>query len=297
MKLKRYPSKILLFGEYTVLFGGQALAIPYPRYSGIWKKVNFRTHDQFAALVEFLNKVNNQLKCPLDLVKFESFLENQYLFDTSIPLGVGLGSSAALTASIYDMFADPHQLGLYERKDDLALIESFYHGKSSGFDALVSLQQKTIIQTGSDITEIEKLAPVLYTYLLHTESPRNTHTLIQWFQQASGETRFLFNLERLAQESRVAINQYVHGEDASKSIHTISQLQLEFLDFLIHPGLKHLWKKSLAEGAQLLKICGAGGGGCYLLFSLDRIHDRYWNNFRIEEINFENLQIEPWAHK
>ena len=290
MKLKRYPSKILLFGEYTVLFGGQALAIPYPRYSGIWKKVNYRTLNQFADLVDFLKEVNKQLICPLDLVKFESFLKNQYLFDTSIPLGVGLGSSAALTASIYDMFAIPDQLDLFERKNDLALIESFYHGKSSGFDALVSLQQKTIIQTGSALIEVEKLKPVIYTYLLHTESPRNTHTLIKWFQQASGEARFHFNIERLAQESRVAIHQYLHGEDASKSIQTISRMQLEFLDFLIHPELKHPWKKSLAEGSQFLKICGAGGGGCYLLFSFDRIHDHYWNNFRIEEINFENLQ-------
>lgn len=285
--LKKYPAKILLFGEYTVLFGGQALAIPYPRYSGIWKKVGYPTFPQFADLVTHLESVNDQLASPLDLKAFRILLDQQHLFASDIPIGVGLGSSAALTASLYDMFANPTSLALEARKNDLALIESFYHGKSSGFDALVSLQQKSLIQTPTGIIQMENLPKAAgYSYLLYTGSPRNTQPLVQWFQKACENKRFRGRMEWLADVSKEAIRQYMQGKDTFHTIQDISRLQLELLDHLIIPELKDLWEKALSEDNYSLKICGAGGGGCYLVFSRKQIAEDRLGRYRIEEITW-----------
>ena len=38
-----YPSKLLVFGEHTVLRGSQALAMPLPNYAGRWQFSNDKT--------------------------------------------------------------------------------------------------------------------------------------------------------------------------------------------------------------------------------------------------------------
>ena len=67
-------------------------------------------------------------------------------FDSSIPQGYGVGSSGALVASIYDQYAADKitvlenltRDKLLKLKQIFALMESFFHGKSSGLDPLNS---------------------------------------------------------------------------------------------------------------------------------------------------------------
>ncbi|MCB0687361.1 MAG: hypothetical protein KDC53_12585, partial [Saprospiraceae bacterium] len=109
MKHQAYPSKVLLFGEYTVLYGGQALAIPYQKYSGLWHKDKPETFIDLSLFFSHLRKINQLLHSPLDLNILE-ILENEYHYFSNIPQGVGLGSSAALSASIYDLSTNSSHL-------------------------------------------------------------------------------------------------------------------------------------------------------------------------------------------
>ena len=67
-------------------------------------------------------------------------------FDSSIPQGYGIGSSGALVASIYDQYAEDKitilenltRDKLLNLKAIFSLMESFFHGKSSGLDPLNS---------------------------------------------------------------------------------------------------------------------------------------------------------------
>ena len=70
----------------------------------------------------------------------------EWYFDSSIPQGYGVGSSGALVASIYDQYA-ADKITILENltRDKLlnlkaifSLMESFFHGKSSGLDPLNS---------------------------------------------------------------------------------------------------------------------------------------------------------------
>ena len=71
-----------------------------------------------------------------DLDFFSANLK-KYWLEMNIPTGYGLGSSGAVSAAVYDLFfPGVAKLTLEQQKEDLAAIESFFHGKSSGVDAL-----------------------------------------------------------------------------------------------------------------------------------------------------------------
>ncbi|MBK8502674.1 MAG: hypothetical protein IPL46_10890 [Saprospiraceae bacterium] len=285
MLLDKYPAKILLFGEYTVLFGGEALAIPYPKYGGSWtKQVHVHEFD-FSNLITYLTQNNYLLNSKLDLTALKHLIESNYIFQSDIPEGIGLGSSAALCASIYDQFAKHNPLSLEHKKHDLAIIESFYHGKSSGFDALVSLQKKSIVLSQAGLREYQKLARLEgYAYLLLTGVRRHTQSLVQTFNTACQLPAFKKQMELLATKSQECIQQYVNSRNIFETLSEVSSLQSRFLDFLIIPSLKEIWQKGLEEQSYYLKICGAGGGGAYLVFSREKMDRSALGDFRLEEI-------------
>ena len=74
-------------------------------------------------------------------------------FDSSIPQGYGVGSSGALVAAIYDKYASDKitvlenltRDKLLKLKSIFSMMESFFHGKSSGLDPLNSYLSSTDI--------------------------------------------------------------------------------------------------------------------------------------------------------
>jgi len=51
------PSKVLLFGEYTVLSGGEALGVPYERYTATWKQIEkYRYKEDLLSYLEWIKK-------------------------------------------------------------------------------------------------------------------------------------------------------------------------------------------------------------------------------------------------
>lgn len=267
MRQKSYPSKVLLFGEYTVLFGGQALAIPYPKYFGQWIAKQEQTTYDISPFFDYLRQINVELHAPLDFGTLVQ-LEKRYSYVSNIPPGIGLGSSAALSASVYDLCSTPAEYSLREKKQDLALIESYFHGKSSGFDALVSFEKKSLIQDKQGLTRLDNLPPSpLDIYLVFTNSTRDSHRLIEQFQNKCTNLLFKKRMELLADLSSKMIDKFITGNPSLNILEKISELQFDALEFLISPEIRESWKNSLDDPNVYMKICGAGGGGCYLLFT------------------------------
>jgi mevalonate kinase len=52
-----------------------------------------------------------------------------------------------------------------------------------------------------------------------------------------------------------------------KSIKKISGLQFEHMQEMVHPDMHKQWEDSLSSEKSAIKLCGAGGGGCYLKFN------------------------------
>ena len=196
----RFPAKLLLFGEYSLLLGSPALSMPFNRFHAALKFPDRETTEKLQPLHDETG-VSPQLPGPsvypsptvdsnLQLRKLQSyFLENHHIFnllldlerfgadlgkglylESDIPQQYGMGSSGALCAAVYDKYRldlkEPLQPGdipgpapvsthahanLSSLRTTFGLMESFFHGKSSGFDPLVSFL-KTPLLLGIDGT-------------------------------------------------------------------------------------------------------------------------------------------------
>ena len=129
-----YPAKILLFGEYGIILNSMALAIPYTRFSGRFRfsetspnltQKEADSNNKLNELLVFLKRNENNFQY-FNLQRFESEIILGLYFDSSIPIGSGLGSSGALTAALYERYST--QLHYHPEyrviKSDLAAIES-----------------------------------------------------------------------------------------------------------------------------------------------------------------------------
>ena len=109
MENRKYNGKVILFGEYSMIFGSEALLIPYYSAFGEWTSVinrpserGFESNKNLFKFYDYLCK-NDRFRI-LDLRRFEMELNAGLYFDSNIPLGYGVGSSGALVAATYDRY-------------------------------------------------------------------------------------------------------------------------------------------------------------------------------------------------
>jgi mevalonate kinase len=265
-----FPAKILLLGEYTILNGSKALAIPYHELSGKWSFEKLDTQSaviSHAALVDFLNHSSENY---LDYGRLKNDIENGLWFDSSIPHGFGLGSSGALIAALYETYGFKKK-SIHEDKQALAKLEDYFHGSSSGIDPLVSLIQKPLLIHNFDCVEIyEKSINLNNFFLLNTNKPRITGPLVNIYQEKMKDPEFKRGCaEILSREVNFAVLAILGNERSNLFHHLwlISKFQWEYFPEMIPTQMRGLWSKGLESGEYVLKLCGAGGGGYILGFS------------------------------
>ena len=157
-----FYSKILLFGEYGIIEDSKGLSIPYNFYKGALKIPNKKNSISKASnkiLRGFLKHLKSS-KIKLNLDKFSSDIDKGLYFNSSIPEGYGIGSSGALVAAVYDKYAFERitvlenltREKLINLKNIFSIMESYFHGKSSGLDPLNSyLSIPILINSRKDI--------------------------------------------------------------------------------------------------------------------------------------------------
>jgi len=286
-----YPAKILLLGEYGIIFDSMALAIPYERFSG-----QIRTTKKLSS-VEVGS--NNELKKLLSYFKdnisrfqfinielFEEEIDQGLYFDSSILYGAGLGSSGALTAAVYKRYLFKTPQNNYQlMRMDLAAIESCFHGKSSGFDPLVSLLKKPLLlEAQSSIISIIDLSAFIDSYtifLINTHSTGNTGALVNVFMERCQNQEFRNYIDN---EYIPIINQTIGAVLNSDFIsfdHLISKyslFQLSHFKTMIPQYMRSYFEYGIESGEYTLKLCGSGGGGYILGIARNRLKaEAYFN--------------------
>ncbi len=268
-----YPSKILLFGEYLILDQAQALAIPFGQLSGAWLKAKQVSSDYKADLIRLLEFLeNNGMDTFLDLAAFRTELDQGLSFDSNIPLGYGAGSSGALIAAVYDAFLRPKEQvkELELIRERLASMESFFHGKSSGLDPLVSFLKKPVWVDGvgkiQDCT-IPKLD--FHIYLMGSGVSRSTAPLVEIYKQKKVHETFnqLLHSQLIPHSNALVQGVLKNDSDFWSTLLEYSRLQFETFEEMVLPSFKSSWLEGLQTEEYAMKLCGAGGGGFYLVFS------------------------------
>lgn len=206
------PGKLILSGEHAVVYGQPALAMAVNRYvtataePQLLPLVSFDLSDlayehglTFTALNRLKSRIKQNyqrfmsgqfhirdvLQKPVELAQFalSLFLENFNLkltqgvkirVQSDIPMGCGMGSSAATVLSIVHAIA--HHLQIELSSDvffRLALeAENMQHGHSSGLDLQVSLKGGCVLVKNGEI--YSRSVPAFPMYLVNTGVPITT---------------------------------------------------------------------------------------------------------------------------
>lgn len=272
MQSRRFPAKILLFGEYAIIRGARALAVPFHDFEGRWEyKGPAWISPELSGLADYLEGLEQKgsLPAPLDLGRFRSDIGRGLVFDSSIPVGYGLGSSGALIAAVYDSYCAEKTTEAEDLQPILARMEGFFHGSSSGIDPLVCLLDRPLLLGGGLPPELvvvptgreEGLGGL---FLLDTGIGRETAPLVRAFLQKCENPSFDALVEKeLGRLSNGAIAAFLEGdwEELHLSFSAISRFQWDHFGEMIPGSFRALWEKGLDSPDYQLKLCGAGGGG------------------------------------
>jgi len=283
MNTRSYSSKLLLFGEHTVIKGSQALAIPQPLFSGSWvfeednKEREYR--ETLLALVSYLEHavLDGSLDFDINVGLFRQKLSEGLYFHSSIPVGYGVGSSGALCAAIYDAFVEKKEvqrLGVIKRH--LAQIENFFHGASSGFDPLVCYLNEAVLVESKEEMKLVKAPQQLkgeeVIFVFDTKIPRKTAPFVQIFLEKCKDKYYLDRCEaELIPLVEEGIQAFLEGNGTLlfENIHEIGYFQFRFFEEMIPNDFKTVWLNGLSSDLYKLKLCGAGGGGFLLGITKD----------------------------
>lgn len=269
-----YPSKLMLFGEYAVIAGGEGFAIPWDDFVLVWVEESNTPSDYHPHLMRFAAWLSeNGFGAELDTEKFALDLQQGLDVASNIPIGYGVGSSGAVVAAVYDRYAF-QKIPLTELarlKDMLASMENFFHATSSGLDPLVCYVQQPIHITPDEIIMLN--TPVdwkpLTMHLLDCGNERSTQHLVTQFKSRMQDADMQLAMRDYVQYSNACIHALLAGDtDAlKKNLHALSQWQFTYFDFAIPQHLREEWQQANTFESCFYKLCGAGGGGFMLVFS------------------------------
>ena len=280
-----------------MIFGSEALLIPYYSAFGEWSSVinrpSERGFESNASIRKFYDYLREHEEFRiLDLRRFDMELNAGLFFDSTIPLGYGVGSSGALVAAIYDRYKLIEINDIPKLKDFLAKMESFFHGSSSGMDPLqcylgkpfILSQQTTDNGQQSSFTMLDDdfISDAIHIFLIDTKIKSPTAPLVEKFKELRKDNSYLdkFDNEYVPIVSK-CIKSLTDKKDDEfyEHLSQLSKLQIELLSHTIPEETRKFFLTDIKKDGFQVKLCGAGGGGFLLGFTKDiEKTNNYWQN-------------------
>lgn len=275
----RYYSKVILFGEYSMIFDATALMIPLKRFSAQWQFPQSRnrassltSNQSLKQFCKYLSE-NEVLSNLLDLQVLSKDLNEGLFLASNVPSGYGLGSSGTLVAAVYDRYAIQKTENYLQLKTVFGLMESHFHGSSSGIDPLQCYlgQPFKITPEGVQLLSDDFLKKDICICLIDTKIKSNTKPLVNHFKQQRENLVFLngFQAEYLPCV-KICIDTMISGDNDLffNSLKKLTKSQLQFLRPMITDNTMDLFTADY-DFRLGVKISGSGGGGYVLGFTDD----------------------------
>lgn len=273
MNARTFPAKILLYGEYVVLDGGVALAVPLPSKSCYWSK-RTEPDDRLIDYALHLTKLQDTLAFEMSGEELVADVKAGWQLSSTIPVGYGAGSSGAVVAAIYDRYVTEKAEDITVLQTHLARLESFFHGTSSGVDALVSWTGRPVLSVPDHLSQpILSLDLLKYFALVDTGFTRSTRPLVEAYkQQLLTDSSFRSSMQQLRTLQDKAV---LHALDDNIEMlfpitQHISRMQLQHMANFIPQAYRDWWAQQLSTNAIAPKLAGAGGGGYLLVMTKNK---------------------------
>lgn len=273
------PGKVLLVGEHGVVHGGVAFALPFPAVgaraevvaapgplrleSPLWSgELDEDTPMPARGLAKAALATLSTLGVPArDLV---------IRMDATIPLGAGLGSSAATAAALVRALLAAH--GREADVDALVhLAEQEAHGNPSGVDGRVIVLGQPIGFRRGEATRLVPTGGAFHLVVADSGVSRNTREAVASVTEllSSDPARGQAALETIKQAALEAMEAWQRG-DAGALGRTMDRAQEALVTLGVStPVLEQLIVAARGAGALGAKLTGAGMGGCVLALATD----------------------------
>jgi mevalonate kinase len=277
-----FYSKLLLFGEYSVIKDSMALAMPYTAFKG---RLHFPHRREEKKIDQELKSFSKFLKKKLDILEERGFgfdlptfqfdISQGLEFDSSIPIGYGVGSSGAICAALFDAYGsyldDTLRNNLFALKELLAILEGHFHGASSGVDPLISYLGHPLLLKSRDNLEVCTLPEYNSgegaIFLVNTERARRTEPLVSIFLEKCKNPEFdrVCHMQLLPVTNE-CINSFLNQDTDTlwQAFTSLSRIQFTHFTPMIPKLFLDMWEDGLTSGTYSIKLCGAGGGGFLL---------------------------------
>jgi mevalonate kinase len=275
----RYYSKIILFGEYSMIFDATALMIPLKRFSAQWqfpqsrnRATSLPSNQSLKRFCQYLSE-NEAFSNLFDLLTLRRDLDEGLFLASNVPSGYGLGSSGTLVAAVYDRYAIRKTEDYLQLKTLFGQMESHFHGSSSGIDPLQCYLGKPfkITPKGVELLPDDFLKKDIHICLIDTKIKSNTKPLVNHFKAQRENHDFLnrFQSEYVPCVSS-CINSMIDGDKELffKSLNQLTKGQLQFLRPMVTDNTLDLFTADYDFNLGV-KISGSGGGGYVLGFTDD----------------------------
>jgi len=287
------PAKIILFGEHSVVYGKPAIAAAINLRTYVWAEFNDKGTIKIEAkdirvpglTVSFSEdeiyfesdygkaaEVLSYVRQAIELVREEADKNGKGItvsITSQIPVGAGLGSSAAV--AVATIGAVSRLLGLELTNEEIGRlghkVELLVQGASSGIDPTVSAIGGIIHYEGGNFEHLPfRELPIVVGY---TGSSGSTKELVAMVRRTYEEMPdvmepILVAMGKIVDRARDVLMSNLDEEVRFKQLGKLMNINHGLLDALgvSTKKLSELVYAARTAGALGAKITGAGGGGC-----------------------------------
>ncbi len=267
MTVGRAPGKVILLGEHAVVYGQPALAAALPL--GVTVRA---TRREAGGVVLRSGQEDERVREAAQLVARACGVGAVELeLEGELPVGSGLGSSAALSVALVRALGGPRS-----GEEAFALAqkcEAIFHGTSSGVDVAVSLAGGLLRFQRGEPPAVEPLrAPRKLPLVLGlTGKARRTSTNVGSLKRLveADRQRYWPKVERLGALAEAGVRDVEAGALEALGARMDEAHRLLSECELSSPELDAIVRAAKAAGALGAKLTGAGGGGAAIALCED----------------------------
>jgi len=266
--------KWVLAGEHAVVRGATAIALPLKEYQlklqfrpSETRHLNIEPEEHASVIRELLNSVEDRWQA-----NDRSFIQptGNLSITSTIPLGAGMGSSAALCVALTRWLQNRLQLPEPEVFEFAKELEHRFHGRSSGMDVAVVLAGQPISYSLSKGARPLGVRDLPHFTFHDTGVRMRTSDCVHKVEIMKEDTpslalsidELMGSASRDATEGLLIYDSGQKAQGLELVARAMSKARECFYSWgLVPDAARHLEEDLLGKGALSVKLTGAGGGG------------------------------------